>query len=260
MLFDCCLGLRIIGRANMKFAKRLGYILLLTMVKHPLGAATQEPKAPVSAPQESATKPPEHPITEQQLRTYFAVCHVSDVSRQLTHEKMEAQRKQLPSWYPGFVWDEIEDAVDKMDMPLVVLPVYQKYLSEGDARMLIELFATPQGQQAVQKFLEATVQAQHSGFTPMQAREKAAAMVSGENAEVLRVYNKMTPEQKHGAELFSQSSDYKRIQLVLNQIAVEYEQATIDKQMDLAKSIALKHQAEIEEAKRAYETSKSKPD
>jgi hypothetical protein len=60
--------------------------------------------------------------------------------------------------------------------------------------------------------------------------------------------------------LFAQSSDYKRVQLVLTQIAVEYEQATIDKQMELVKAIALKHQTEIEEAKRAYETSKSKPD
>jgi hypothetical protein len=174
-------GLRIIGRANMRFAKRLSYILFLTIAKHPPGAIAQEPKAPVSAPQESPTKPPEHPITEEQLRTYFAICHVSDISRQLTHEKMEAQRKQLPAWYPQSVCDEIEDTVDKIDMPMVVLPLYQEYLSDGDARMLIDLFATPQGQQAVRKFLEATVQAQHSGLTPMEAREKAAAMVSGEN-------------------------------------------------------------------------------
>jgi hypothetical protein len=47
---------------------------------------------------------------------------------------------------------------------------------------------------------------------------------------------------------------------VLNQIAVEYEQATVNKQMDLAKAITLKHQAEIEEAKQSYEASRKKPD
>src|SRR5690349_15103526 len=228
----------------MNFGKWLRHITLLTVAQNPPGIAAQELKPPVSVPQESVTKTPEHPVTEEQLRTYFAVCHVADISRQLTHEKLEAQRKQLPVWYPQSIWDEIEAAIDKMDMPLVTLPIYQKYLSEGDARMLIGLFATPKGQEAVRKFLAATVQAQHSGLTPMQARDKAMSMVSGENAEVLRVYNRMTPEQRRGAELFAQSSDYKRIQLVLNQIAVEYEHATIDKQMDLAKTIALKHQTE----------------
>jgi len=89
----------------------------------------------------------------------------------------------------------------------------------------------------------------------MQARRhRAAAMVSGEeNNRVLKVYNGMTPEQRRRAELFSQSSDYRRIQLVLKQIAAEFEQATIEKQTDLAKAIALKHQAEMTEAKRLYD-------
>jgi len=103
----------------------------------------------------------------------------------------------------------------------------RKYMSESDAKMLIELFASPQGQELVRKFLAATVQAQHAGLTPMQARDRAAAMVSGEeNDRVLKVYNGMTSEQRRGAELFSQSSDYRRIQLVLKQIAAEFEQAT----------------------------------
>jgi hypothetical protein len=232
-------------------------MLAATQCPFALLAQTNVP-APVS--QGTVTKPPEHPITEEQLRNYFAVCHISDVSYKLTREKLEAQRKQLPPWYPQSVWDEIEDAVDKMDMPLVALPIYRKYISEGDARMLIELFATPQGQQVVKKFLEATVQAQHAGLTPMQARDEAAAMVSDDSDAVTRIYSNMTPEQRRGAELFSKSSEYKRIQLIFNQIAGEYEQATINKQIDLAKAIALKHQAEMSEAKSAYEASHPESD
>jgi hypothetical protein len=248
----------------MNSAKLLGYLVLLAVAQHPLGNA-QEKKESFAGAQESVTKPIEHPVTEEQLRSYFAVCHVSDISRQLTHEKLEDQRKQLPPWYPQSVWNEIEDAIDKLDMPLVALPVYQRHLSEGDARMLIELFATPKGQQLIRKFLEANVQAQHSGLTPMEAREKATGTVSGEDAAAMdaaamNVYNKMTPEQRRDAELFPRSPDYKRIQSVLNQIAVEYEQATVNKQMDLAKAITLKHQAEIEEAKQSYEASRKKPD
>jgi len=214
----------------------------------------QESNVSAAPSQDLDVKPPDHPVTEEQLRTYFAVCHVSAVSRKLTHEKLEAQRQQLPPWYPQSVWDEIEDAVDKIDMPMLALPIYRKYMSEADAKMMIQLFASPQGQELVRKFLEATVQAQHAGLTPMQARDRAVAMVSGEeNDRVLKVYNSMTPEQRRGAELFSQSSDYRRIQLLLKRIAVEFEQATIAKQTDLATAIALKHQAEMTEAKRLYD-------
>lgn len=243
------------GLATMNCRKWLASMFFL-VVMQPGVLIAQEPNVSASTPQDPDTKPPDHPVTEEQLRTYFAVCHVSAVSRQLTHEKLEAQRQQLPPWYPQPVWDEIEEAVDKIDMPKLALPIYQKYISETDAKLMIQLFASPQGQELVRKFLEATVQAQHAGLTPMQARDRAAAIVSGqENDRVLKLYNNMTPEQRRGAELFSQSSDYRRIQVLLKRIAVEFEEATILKQTDLAKAIALKHQAEMTEAKRLYDAS-----
>ena len=148
--------------------------MFFLVVAQPNVLIAQEPNVSATTSQELGSKPPDHPVTEDQLRTYFAVCHVSAVSRQLTHEKLESQRQQLPPWYPQSVWDEIEDAVDKIDMPMLALPIYRKYMSEADAKMLIELFASPQGQELARKFLEATVQAQHAGLTPMQARDRAA--------------------------------------------------------------------------------------
>ena len=70
----------------------------------------------------------------------------------------------------------------------------------------------------------------------------------------------MTSAQKRGAELFAQSSDYRRIQQLLNRIAVEFEHATVEKQMDLARAIAEKHQAEVAEAKRLYDARHNSPD
>src|SRR5690242_10650437 len=158
----------------MNCAKWLACLFILVVAQSSVLIA-QEPNVSATTSQELGSKPPDHPVTEDQLRTYFAVCHVSAVSRQLTHEKLESQRQRLPPWYPQSVWDEIEDAVDKIDMPMLALPIYRKYMSEADAKMLIELFASPQGQELVRKFLEATVQAQHAGLTPMQARRHRAA-------------------------------------------------------------------------------------
>ena len=52
----------------------------------------QEPNVSAGKSQELGSKPPDHPVTEEQLRAYFDVCRVSAVSRQLTHEKMESQK------------------------------------------------------------------------------------------------------------------------------------------------------------------------
>jgi hypothetical protein len=67
------------------------------------GVTAQTPKPSEPAPRSQATKSPEHPITEEQLRTYFKVVHILSRNRQLTHEQMEARRKKLPEWYPQSV-------------------------------------------------------------------------------------------------------------------------------------------------------------
>ncbi len=106
--------------------------MLFLVVAQPNVLIAQEPSVSATTSQELDSKPPDHPVTEEQLRTYFAVCHVSAVSRRLTHEKLESQRQQLPPWYPQSVWDEIEDAVDKIDMPMLALPIYRKSLLSGE--------------------------------------------------------------------------------------------------------------------------------
>lgn len=200
----------------------------------------------------AAVRPPDHPITEEQLRTYFKVCHFESVSRQLTDEKLEQQRKQLPAWYPSAVWDEITAAIDGIDLPLVALPVYQKYLGEEDAKWLIRFFATPQGQKLVQVVLTKDVQAQHAGDAPLEAREKTlAALQQNEGDEVRRVMTGINPQdmrdmEKHAARM-------QQLQPVLGQIRQEFAQAVIDKQQELSKAIVSRHMAEMVEARTKYE-------
>jgi hypothetical protein len=242
---------------EMQHWKRLAYFSaawLLALVPPRASAVPQEQKASEPASALLATKPPEHPITEGQLRTYFKVVHILSINRQLTHEKMEVQRKKLPEWYPQSVWDEIEDAIDNIDLAKVDLPVYQKYISQDDANGLTKFSATPQAQHMIQAILEKDVQKQHAGAPPLQARDQAIAdLQRDEREELNRIVSSMSPEDSHYLE--SHYVHFQQMQPLLAQMQREAGQATRDKQTELMKAIVAKHQSELADAKRSYEAS-----
>jgi len=223
--------------------------LFLFLLAAPLVAQT--PSTSTSEAEAPRFKAPEHPITPEQMQTYFKVCHIPSVSRGLTHEKMEAERKQLPEWYPPAVWDEIEDAIDKMDLPEVALPVYQKYMSTERAAFLIQLFSLPEGRQIVSAMVDAMVRAQHAGATPEESHKLALTYISPEeNRETAHLVNKMSPAEKEKLE--AHYSDLKKMQPMLAQLQRDYSLAVIDKQTQLIKEITEKHQADLREAKRNF--------
>jgi hypothetical protein len=233
--------------AHFSVAAFLGFLLCAR-------AISQEKAPPSNSSKPDAIKPPEHPITEEQLRSFFKVMHFDSVNRPLIHEKLELQRKRLPEWYPQSVWNEIEDSIENMDWPAVALPVSQKYLSEDDAKFLTWFMATPQGQKLVHTLLTNEARAQYAGAPAEKAHEQAMAeLARNENAEVERVLSGMTPEELR--EIDSQSAHWEQMQPALRQLREEVGQALIAQQKVLARTIAAKHRSELLEAKRSYEAS-----
>ena len=72
--------------------------------------------------------------------------------RKLTLEAAEQQRKSLPAWFPSAVWDDIEQKMLSVDIPPVLLPVYQRYMSAETADALILFYSGPTGEQLAQHF------------------------------------------------------------------------------------------------------------
>lgn len=209
-----------------------------------------------SAPQPNSgvqtTHAPEHPMTEEQVRTYLMVCHFPSVSRQLTHEKMEAQRKQLPPWYLSPVWDEIEKAIDDIDLPQVMTPIYQKYISEKDATWLIRLSATPQMQEVLQSVLTSDERLQHSGTAPLEARDQTMHRLAHEERdEVERILSRLSAADQR--ELESHQASLQAMQPLLAQLRKECSEAVLRKQSELADAIVGEHRSELVEAKRKYD-------
>jgi len=200
-----------------------------------------------------AIQPPEHPIIGEQLRTFFKVIHIPSFNRQLIHEKLELQRKQLPEWYPQSVWDEIADSIENIDMAEVALPVYQKYVSQDDANFLIRFMAT-QGQKLAQAVLTRDTQSQLAGTAPVQARDQTIAeLARNEGAEVEHILSGMSPTELHSIE--SQSAHWQEMQPTLRQMRSETGQAILAKQAELSKGIVAKRQSELVDAKKHYEAS-----
>ena len=187
---------------------------------------------------------------------FFDVTHTPTVSRTLTHEKLEIQRKQLPAWYPQPVWEEIESAIDGIDLPSVALPIYRKYLSEDLAEHVIKFLATKPGQDAIEVVIEREILAQHSGVTPTESRREALNYLwNDRNGVQTKILGEMTPEQRRKAE--SLGAEYVRMQPLIAEMQKEYSQAIMAKQTELAKAIAQKHQDEIIQGRTKYESEHS---
>jgi hypothetical protein len=218
-------------------------------------ATSQDQKAPQSTFDLHSIKPPEHPITEQQLRTFFEVTHFLSGHRQRIHEQLEVLRKQMPGWYPQSVWDEIASSVEDMDVIAVALPVYQKYISEDDERFLNRFLATPQGQKVAQAVMaKKAEQGQRANAESEAADDRAIAeLVRNGGAEVQRTLSDMSPEELR--EVKSLTAHWKQLQPVLWQMQGEVSQAIAAKQVELARTIKARHRAELIEAKRSYDVS-----
>ncbi len=180
--------------------------------------------------------------------------HIPSINRQLIHEKLESQRKQLPQWYPPSVWNEITNAIENIDMAEVALPVYQKYVSQDDAKFLIQFMATPQGQKLSQTILTKDTQSQVAGAAPELARDQTIRELErNEGAEVERVLSGLSPKELRNLE--SQSAHWQQMQPALKKMRTETGQAIIAKQTELARAISAAHQSDLAEAKRSYDAS-----
>jgi hypothetical protein len=240
----------------MKHWKGLTYCFIVSLLSVLLcgNAASQGQKAPSPPAEPPATAPPEHPITEEQLRTFFKVMHVFSSNRQLVNEELELQQKQLPEWYPEFIWDEIRHSIENIDLPALALPVYQKYLSEDDAKFLINFMSSPPAQEIVQALLARDTQAALGGKDPARGHDQAVMeLFRSERAEIDLVLSSMSP--KESRELASKAGHFEEMQPALRQMREEFGQTVIAKQAELAKAIAAGHRAELVDAKRSYEAS-----
>ena len=88
--------------------------------------------------------PPAHPITRAQVQQLVELSHTREITRNALHTAFNSQ--QNPNGIiPKEFFDDMAAEMDKVDFVALMLPVYQKYVSEEDASAALAFYATPAG-------------------------------------------------------------------------------------------------------------------
>jgi len=152
----------------------------------------------------SSLAPPEHPATEAQIREYLTLNHAVDNAHRVMITALRGSRAtSAPYLTPGF-WDDMEKAVLQIDFVPLVVPAYQKYLSQEDMAAIIAFYKTPPGQRilASQQFIESTI-----SDAARKAGEQAGIEVGKKHAEEIQRLMNQQQQQKPAAVQWPPPSD-----------------------------------------------------
>jgi hypothetical protein len=197
--------------------------------------------------------PPANPVTQETLQTYFEEIHYGSWLRGMWASGYAGQKKELPAWYPPAVWDEIVKAELNMDLAVVALPVYQKYMSEEAAQHAIKLFATDEGQKMAAQMFAGQEQARAAGENANDAYTQALLQERAvEDGKVRQMVATVSPEDRREMMTFLHSAEWKQVQANASLIARELNDAETAKQKEIMHTMTELHRDELIAARKAY--------
>lgn len=200
-----------------------------------------------------APAPPAHPATEATMRRFLEVCHFVSANRAAMEKQFEIQHKTLPSWYPPGMWLDSVKAVEDIDVVSLAVPIYQRYWSEESAQNAIHLFVTPAGQAMLARVFGQETKVLEAGDTPAQARRKALeAQRANEDAEVHKMLDALTPQEKLSGEAFTRSEEWAKLQRLSSRIGQEFREIYQAKQNEVMAAVAKEHEAELQKSVDVY--------
>ena len=133
-----------------KFVLALGCCLLAAA---PLAASrnafAQQASAPADTAAKSDVKPPDHPITPEQVHQMMELTGAVNLKNQMMRNMMAYMQQTLPPYIPKGVVDDLEATLEKLDFEPMMLKSYQKVLSTEDATQIIAFYKTPAGQRLI---------------------------------------------------------------------------------------------------------------
>jgi len=207
-------------------------------------------QAPSAAPATPAAIPSEHPITLEQLRIYTKQNGSIEPMRKLTLVAAEQQRKTLPPWFPPAVWDDVEKKMLAVDIPPVLLPVYQRYMSTETADALILFYSGPLGEKLAEHFTAREADSASKGTSGEATSAAALNGMLNSTSEVdlaARRMKELTPEEQ-ARVLTAKQAVGDSWKTASNQLATVYD----NYMNDVVQAEIKKHNAELVAAKTAY--------
>lgn len=143
----------------------------------------------------AAPAPPAHPITVEQTHEIFELTGTKAMMEQMIHHTLAIQKSSAPSFIPADVWTDLEQNFLKVDFAQLMLPTYQKYLSEEDATQALAFYRTPAGKHFLAVMPQVLMEASDVG---RQEGQRIASEVIQRHQQEIMDAKKKYDEQQNG--------------------------------------------------------------
>jgi uncharacterized protein len=121
-------------------------LALLSLVSVAQEASGAKSAGPGQSQASATPAPPAHPITAEQTRQLFELAGTKDMMEKMIRRTLSVQKASSPPYIPEDVWSDLEQSFLKVDFAQLLLPTYQRYLSQEDAEQALTFYRTPAGQ------------------------------------------------------------------------------------------------------------------
>lgn len=91
----------------------------------------------------------EQPATEESVKQLMQSTGASRMTRQLAQQMLPMLKKLAPD-APESFWQDFMQEINQDEIYKLVIPIYQKYLTESDLQAINDFYQTPAGQKLIQ--------------------------------------------------------------------------------------------------------------
>lgn len=89
------------------------------------------------------------PASQEGVKQLMKITGAANLSVQMINQILPALKKAYPNTSEQF-WTEFASSINPADFENMVIPIYQKYLSQEDIAALINFYSTPAGKKLIQ--------------------------------------------------------------------------------------------------------------
>lgn len=112
-------------------------------------SATPSSERSIGTLNPGAPTPPAHPITMEQTRELLDLMNYKKIEDN-NWSQMITMNKQAAPFIPQDVWTDVQSGISGIDYPVLMQPIYAKYLSQEDAAKALVFYRTPEGRRVLQ--------------------------------------------------------------------------------------------------------------
>ncbi|MDP5029121.1 MAG: DUF2059 domain-containing protein [Paraglaciecola sp.] len=88
------------------------------------------------------------PAKKASIEQLMQLTGAGDLSAQMMNQMLPAMQQMIPDAPPTF-WDTFKQELDANELMKMIIPVYQKHLSEEDIQAILAFYSTPAGKKLI---------------------------------------------------------------------------------------------------------------